>query len=324
MKYDLAVIGNDEAAFEMMFVAAASRQKTVAVLPESRHSSWMMGQALRRLVGNLLVDQSHRRRSMMASAGTPRLLQRLLAQSIVEEVTEHTEALRNCGVDVLYGETRFRSKGELVVTDGMSCSQSVIQASSVVIGTGIRYTSQHRSLGLVSTQRPESLFEGRRLPKSLCFVGGGPLGAGLAGLFQLFGVRTQLIAREDSDCAVLEMARTAGVEIAGHPADVGLTLDGISRRNRREFIDCRRVLGFTEHLNLKAVGIEPDENGQLWCTTGFETWCSGVFGIGAVVGFSSDSAIHPTLQAERVLNRIQHRIPRPHFLRMPLRVSATI
>lgn len=324
MKYDLAVIGNDEAAFEMMFVGAAARQKTVAVLPESRHSSWMMGQALRRLVGNLLVDQSHRRRSMMVNSGTPRLLQRLLAQCIVEEVIEHTDALKSCGVDVVYGETRFRSKNDLVVTDGMSCSQSVIQASNVVIGTGIRYTSQHRSLGLVATQRPESLFEGQRLPKSLCLVGGGPLGAGLAGLFQLFGVRTQLIAKEDSECAVLEMARTAGVEIAGHPADFGLTPDSACRRSRREFIDCRRVLGFTEHLNLKAVGIEPDENGQLWCTTGFETWCSGVFGIGEVVGFSSDSALHPTLQAERVLNRIQHRIRRPHFLRMPLRVSATI
>ncbi len=45
MKYDIAVIGNDEAAFEMMFVAAAAGQKTLAILPESRHSSWLMGQA---------------------------------------------------------------------------------------------------------------------------------------------------------------------------------------------------------------------------------------------------------------------------------------
>lgn len=315
MKYDIAVIGNDEAAFEMMFVAAAAGQKTLAILPESRHSSWLMGQALRRLVGGLLVDQTRHRRAMMKNCGTPRMLQRLLAQSVVEELSEHTQALRHCGVEVLFGEARFRSRSEIVVSEGLNCSQTVIQATNSVIGTGVRYSAPHRSLGLVAPHGPEALFSGRTLPRSLCVVGGGPLGAGLAGLFQLFGVSSHLIAREDRDCADLELARAVGVEIAAHPSEVAGT---------HELIDCRRVLGFTDHLNLPMIGIEPDENGQLWCTSGFETWCSGVFGVGEVVGFSSDSALHPTLQAERVLNRIQHRIRRPHFLRMPLRVSATI
>ena len=87
MRFDLVVIGNDEAAIELSLAAAGSR-RTLTVLPESRHSSWMMGQALRRLVMTLLADRTDARRILFTRRGTPGLLQRLLQNCVARETAD--------------------------------------------------------------------------------------------------------------------------------------------------------------------------------------------------------------------------------------------
>lgn len=324
MRYDIAVIGNDEAAFEMLCVSSAARLKTVAVLPESRHSAWLMSQALRRVVSGLLVDQSRARRELLQRTGSPKLLQRLVAGAVADEVREHIRLLERLGVDVRLGEARFGTRREVTVASGTDLSRTRIQATSVVIATGVRQTGLHRPLGLMPCQRPESVFEGTRLPRQLCIVGGGDLGAGLAGLLSLFGVQTKLLTRADDTSALQMLAATAGVQIGQHPTELGLPQNVTLAPAAEGILDCRRSVGFTEHLNLSAIGVEPDENGQLWCASHLETWCSGVFGLGDVVGFTPDAAVSPSRQADRVLNRITHRIPRPHFLRTPVRRTAMV
>lgn len=324
MCYDLAVIGNDEPALEMLCVAASAGQKTVAILPESRHSSWLMAQALRRLVVGLLVDQTESRRGLLERSGTPRMLQRLITRALVSEVTDHTRMLERLGVDVILGEARFSSRNKLTISRGVDFSRADISAVNIVVGTGVRHTAMHRPLGLLPFQRPEALFEGVELPKTLCIIGGDDFGAGLCALFSLFGVDSRLLAREDNTSAMLELATLVGVTVAHHPEEIGLGDFGPGSSRVTDIIDCRRAVGFTEHLNLPTIGVEPDENGRLWCAGSFETWCSGVFGIGEVIGFSSNESLHPTRQAERILNRMTHRIRPPHFLRSPSRQTRTV
>jgi hypothetical protein len=314
VRYDLIVIGNDEAAFELLFAAGATGQRVIAVLPEQRHSAWMISQALRRLVSELLLDRSSQRRALMLRSGTPRLLRRLIASALTAEISEHLRLLERAGVDVLFGEARMESRDTIVVTSGIECRRTTVIASNLVIGTGIRRTARHRPLGLLPFHRPESLLAGHSLPNTLCLLGGESLGSGLAALFSLFGVDTRLLAEDDRTCASLELAHTAGVRIGFHPGELGLCEELPLFQSHMDIVDCRRAVGFTEHLGLTRIGIEPDENGLLWCANNLETWSEGVFGIGAVVGFSSDRASHPTDHASRILNRIQHRIPRPHFL----------
>jgi len=43
--------------------------------------------------------------------------------------------------------------------------------------------------------------------------------------------------------------------------------------------------GLTAHLNLDAVGLETDERGKLWCDDQLQTWVSGIYAAGDVVGF---------------------------------------
>ena len=325
MDYDVAVIGNDEAAFEMLCLSAASKRRTVAILPESRHSAWLVGQALRRLISNLLVDRTAQRKAMFAQAGTPRLLQALITRAIVDEVSEHVQMLENIGVDVMLGEARFIGSRDLQVSLGVTCSRETVKARHLVIGTGVRRTAMHRPLGLMPFHRPESLLSGRQLPGTACIVGGGDVGAGLSALISLFGVQTRHVARHDNDSVMHELASAAGVQLGYHPTDVGLPQFGAPfTRLHADVVDCRRSVGFTDHLSLNAINVEPDENGQLWCASNFETWCGGVFGIGDVVGFSPDTALHPSVQAERIMSCMTRTVPRPHLMDSFVRAAAVV
>ncbi len=206
-------------------------------------------------------------------------------------------------------------QGDLAVSLGISCSREIIKARHTVVGTGVRQTAMHRPLGLMPFHRPESLFNGAVLPKSVCIVGGGEFGAGLSALMSLFGVETRHVARDENASTMLQLAADTGVRVGFHPAEVGLPSMGTNSADQSTaVVDCRRSAGFTDHLSLDAINVEADENGKLWCGSGFETWCSGVFGIGDVVGFSSDTALRADLQAERIMSRITDMIPRPHFL----------
>ncbi len=320
MKFDLAIIGNDEAALEMSCVAAIAGQSTVAIMPESRHSAWMLAQALRRVVTDLLVDQTPIRRQRMHASGTPRMLRNLLTTAIVTETTDQIRLLDNVGVHVILGESRILSATELMVSTGIDYGRRSIRASNIVIGTGVRHTAVHRPLGLMPFHRPESLFEGTRLAETLTIVGGDQLGAGLAALFSIFGVETRWLSQQTADVAMAELAVDAGVRIEQPDLHDEYLQDELFSRSACDVVDCRRTLGFTENLNLNVLGVEPDENGQLWCSSSMETWCTGVFGIGSVVGFTSNAPSSARRQADRILNRMTHRIPRPHFLRTRNRI----
>lgn len=313
MQYHLAVIGNDESAFELLCRAAESGQRTAAVLPESSQSSWLVGLALKQLISDLLVDRSTRRQDLLQQTGSPRMLRRLIGRAIARQTSELVEMLERLSVDVYLGEPRFVDRHHIVIADGRTCRRVTLSARHFVVGTGTRRTAMHRPLGLVALHRPEVLFESVQLPSSVCLLSGGSFGCGLAALFSLFGVRTRHVTRQDQDSAMLDLARSAGVDIAFYPSDFEMTA-GVLSNAHQDVVDCRRIVGFTENLNLSAIDIEPDENGQLWCSSSLETWCSGVFGIGEVVGFSPDTAVRPVVQAERILRRAHLEIPRPHIL----------
>ncbi len=79
------------------------------------------------------------------------MLQRLLAQSVVEELSEHTQALRHCGVEVLFGEARFSiHEVKSFVSEGLNCSQTVIQATKLCDWHRSSVLGNNRSLGLVA------------------------------------------------------------------------------------------------------------------------------------------------------------------------------
>jgi len=315
MRYDIAVIGNDEAAMELSCMAGSLGKRVLAILPEQRHSEWMIGIALRRLVEQLLNDGTGSRLPSSVRRCSPGLVKRLLTNALTSEIMDYMAILERLGVDVRVGEARLLSRNSVMITSGMDCSRAVLNADNVVVGCGTRRTATHRPLGLIPSSRPESLLSGAMFPDAVTILGGDQLGAGFSALLSLVGVESRLITDGHADCAMQELAIAAGVRII----DDGNGDEYVRKQSRSgrsdEVLDFRRSVGFTEHLGLADVGVEPDELGRLWCASSLETWCSGIFGIGDVVGFSADISRHPTDQARRILNRISHRIRRPHFLR---------
>ena len=315
MRYDIAVIGNDEAALELVCMAGSAGKRVLAVLPEQRHSEWMMGIALRRLIVQLLNDGTGLQLSGSVRRGSPGMVKRLLANALTSEIMDYMEIFERLGVDVLLGEARLLNHNSLVITQGMDCCRTVINADNVVVGCGTRRTAKHRPLGLLPFSRPESMLSGSAFPEFLTVLGGDQLGAGFAALVSLFGVPSRLISTGPSECAMHELAMAAGVQVHDDIDVEEYAWQRTSSGRCEEVIDFRRSVGFTEHLGLAEVGVEPDELGRLWCASSLETWRSGIFGIGDVVGFSADVSRDATDQARRILNRINHRIRRPHFLR---------
>lgn len=322
MRYDVAVTGNDEAAIEIALAAAAADQRVVSVLPEVSHSSWMMAQALKRLTMELLTDRTPIRAGLCRSLSSPRILLRMLANAVAAETAECAQLLNQQGVDVVYGETRFISQGVLSVSSGGNCSRTLLSARSVVVGTGVRCSPLHRGLGLVSLMKPDSLFAAARLPERLTVLGGGDFGAGLACLFSLCGVRSAVFTERRISPVMTDLMTDTGVDVRDCDDSLRLFTE-LHASDSEQIVDLRRQTGWTRQLNLSAVGVEPDENGQLWCAENFETWCSSVFGIGDVVGYGPETVLSAASQAARVANRILHRIPRPHFLNSSVRKSVS-
>lgn len=315
MRYDVAVIGNDETAFEMISHAACAGKRTVAVLPEIRHSSWILSQALRRLVTNLLVDRTPARSMLFRTMATPRLLRALMSRSVVRELGDLIGRLQTHGADIVIGETRFVTAHDLEVRMSTNCTPLSLSAENVVVSTGVCRGPMSRPASVRPFYGPEQLLSGPALPDSICVVGGGHFGAALSALASLFGVNTRHVSREERGSAILELTTAAGVVVGKHPSEVGLSItDGDFSMGGPDVVDCRRSTGFTRHLGLDSISVEPDENGQLWCASNFETWCTGVFGVGDVVGFSPDTALPPPTQAERVMNQICGVVRRPRML----------
>ena len=61
--------------------------------------------------------------------------------------------------------------------------------------------------------------------------------------------------------------------------------------------------GATSSLNLAAVGLFADDRGCLWCNEDYETWASGIFAIGSVVGYPSAKCTAEK-QIKHVMNSI--------------------
>ncbi|MCA9036588.1 MAG: hypothetical protein KDA91_15740 [Planctomycetaceae bacterium] len=322
MNCELTIIGNDKSAFEMADVATAAGKQTLVVLPEARHSAWMTAQALRHIVTNLMVDATFARRQLMKSLATPKLLKRMVMRALTEQTYLAIDRLDAIGACVIPGEARFVSSRELSISTGINCGQRSVVSDNIVIATGVRHTATHRPLGLMPFHRPESLFEGQTLPRTLTIVGGNEPGAGLAALFSMFGVQTRLLT-QDSESNMVELAEDAGVEVITLATNFEDLADELVKPASLDVVDFRREVGFTDHLNLPCIGVETDENGRLWCNSSLETWTTGVFGIGEVVGFSSEPPASSFRQASRILNRITHRIPRPNFLRSPAAIHRT-
>lgn len=300
----LTVIGNDEAAIEVVGLASNTGRNVVWIQSERYHSSWILSQALRHLVGSLLSENSVGRRNQLSRLGSPGLLRRLISSALSQELQDLRNLVEKFGACVLTGEPRFDSAGHLHLSSESSSHPALSMRGPRVVATGARYTMLSEHSHTSTMMSIEQFLEGRVLPQHVCILGGDGVGAGIAALLNLFGRQCSLITTGSHADALTEMAIDAGVSVTDYSARMLLAEENFGQTTSTT-IDCRRKVGSTSHLALENIGVEPDEQGQLWCSDALETWCPGIYGAGEVVGFSPVPTDNPTKHALLILNHLE-------------------
>ncbi|HAV33698.1 MAG TPA: hypothetical protein DCX79_16990 [Planctomycetaceae bacterium] len=298
----LTILGNDQPTLQLSLAAVRSGHPVRCVFPEVRHSAWLIGQALRRLLLRLLADSPASRRTLNSTGGGMPLLRALLRRALADEVIDQRSQLSAAGVTVLFGEAAFRRPGQLTLHSSQRRQPAVIDFTCCVIVSGVRHLlpESDAQRNIMDTER---LFQQAHQPPELCVLGGDEVSLGVAALFSLFGSSVELFAEGDLPETMAELAEHAGVRMRARMATAPLSA-GIQVPAERTVLDCRRAVGFTEHLNLTSIGVETDDCGRLWCSNRLETWCQHVFGAGAVVGFTAAGFSSVTAQIEAILQQV--------------------
>lgn len=326
MRYDLLVLGNDDAALDTARIAAENGLKVLSVMPRQRHSATLLARSLQRTTRELAADFPVHCREKFRQAASPGLLQRLLTRSIHAEISEQLATLRSAGVHTLRGEASFIAPGWIRVDRGPEQTDAVLNTTHTVVAVGVRRTLLSLSLVRCGVHGPQHLLQMPALPESVVVAGGDDFGSSLAAFCSTVGIRTDLVTRPADSSAALELALEQGVRLVDRPdsrllPDVFSTPATTPCHKLPPIFDCRRAIGFTGHLRLDTLGIQTDENGLLWCSSSLETWCPGVFGAGEVVGFSPENFRDTTQQATRILEAATRKGPAPWRLRSRILAS---
>ncbi len=280
MNCDLLVVGNDEAAVELALQAGLDGHGVISALPVQSHSAWIVRETLRTMTTQLAADFPVARRNQLRRCRETRFVLSLLKRALSREQLLQQQRLLDAGVRVLHGEIQCAGNGLFRIFTPGGRKPLPLRAQSCVVATGIRCGSALAYDGL------DRLFSELWLPEQLQIAAGCGVGIGLASLYQLFGVSTELIACVDESDAMLEFASETGVGVV-HCSEFEERPFSRSRHESAGMrIDCRRQMGFTDHLQLQQAGVIPDDRGRLWCNDVFETWCEGIYAAGDVIGFS--------------------------------------
>lgn len=298
----LTILGNDQPTLPLSLAAVRRGFAVRCLFPEVRHSSWLIGQALRRLLLRLLADSPAPRRKSVGTGGGMPLLRALLRRSLADEVLEQRTQLLSAGVTVTFSEAAFRRPGQLMLHSSQRRQPAALDYTCCVIASGVRHQLPESDLqrNILDTER---LFEQAHQPPDLCVLGGDETALGVAALFSLFGSSVELTADAELPETMAELAEHAGVQIramaTAAPFSPALQIPG-----NRTVLDCRRTVGFTDHLNLTSLGVETDDSGRLWCSNRLETWCQNVFGAGSVVGFTTAGFSSVSFQVDAILQQV--------------------
>lgn len=230
-------------------------------------------------------------------------------QVIATEVAVITDQLRRNGIEIIHGTAGFGDPHTLRVIhwDGR---YEEFQAAVIVLATGSR---PRRPADIpfddLTICDSDSFLATKNQPASIIVMGGGVIGAEYASMLGAFGIRVTLVDRrthllrfmDQEVIHVLEdQMRQAGVAVRLNQPCLGVarTPEGLVavQLSPEETITAEMLLytmgrvGNTEALNLDAIGLVPDKQGQLQVNANYQTALSHVYAVGDVIGFPALAA----------------------------------
>lgn len=324
MHYDLLVIGNSPAGRAGALTAAALNKRAALVDHSGRSDAApcldasadfaAMARRARSDLTQTAPRQRHSKQRSDAHALSMHVLRSECDANVRRDRTVAREQLVRSGVDWLPGLAQFVAPHAVEVDD--LGRRTILEADSILIAVGTRPVRLgHIPFDGTHLLVPQELLALEHRPRSMIVVGAGAAGLDCAVLGGMLGAQTTVVERKtqdfcESDGASMHAARSIGAALRFGEEVIGAersTQTGVCLHlhNGRELaaevaVFCVGRAGNTEHLELQAAGIEPDERGRLWCNENLQTWTPHIYAAGDVVGFPAMND-GPEEQARRAM-----------------------
>lgn len=144
-------------------------------------------------------------------------------QHVIEAEHDNPERFREMGVDVIFGNGHFESRGTFVVEDSENEQTRTIKSKKFVISTGSRpLTPSIPGLESCDYLDSENVWELEELPQRLLVIGAGPIGIELGQAFHRLGAEVtiaqrsgRILTKEDMDVSerMLNYLTSEGIDV---------------------------------------------------------------------------------------------------------------
>lgn len=316
--YDLVVIGSGPAG-QKAAVQAAKLSKRVALIEKapqlggtSLNTGTLPSKTLKDTI-EYLQGLGRRGLPQLGAELTRRLtLPDLMArkdQVIETEIKVVGDQLRRNKIEILQGIASFIDPHTVRVTrlDG---AVDQIRASVIVLATGSRPRRPAEiSFDDVIVCDSDSFLRTTKHPASIIVIGGGVIGTEYASMLGAFGITVTLIDRRNQMLRFLdqEIAQTletqmqengVTIRLGQEHLDVGIDASHrpVVQLHNGDIVTADMVLytmgrvGNTEALNLSAIGLATDQQGQLPVNAHYQTAIPHIYAAGDVIGFPALAA----------------------------------
>ena len=316
--YDLVVIGSGPAG-QKAAVQAAKLSKRVALIEKapqlggtSLNTGTLPSKTLKDTI-EYLQGLGRRGLPQLGAELTRRLtLPDLMArkdQVIETEIRVVGDQLQRNKIEILQGIASFIDPHTVRVTrlDGAA---DQIRASVIVLATGSRPRRPAEiPFDDVIVCDSDSFLRTTKHPASIIVIGGGVIGTEYASMLGAFGITVTLIDRRNQMLRFLdqEIAQTleaqmqkngVTIRLGQEHLDVGIDASHrpVVQLHNGDIVTADMVLytmgrvGNTEALNLSAIGLATDQQGQLPVNAHYQTAIPHIYAAGDVIGFPALAA----------------------------------
>jgi len=311
--WDLVVIGSGPAG-EAAAMQAAKKDLRVAIVEDQKslggnctHWGTIPSKALRHLVRQVIRTQ---RNPLLRGIINPREVrwQDLIVRTrevIDSQVQVRTDFYIRNRVTVFGGRGELLGNNEVKVEDREG-RLHLLKTRNVVIATGSRpYHPEDVDFEHPRIYDSDTILTMDHTPRHIIIYGAGVIGSEYACIFTGLGIRVDLVNSrqhlldfldtEISDALSYHL-REQGCTIRQDEEykrvvadDDGVTLELQSGKKLRAdaLLWCNGRSGNTQNMGLDAVGLEPNNRGQLQVNERYQTSVEGIYAVGDVVGWPS-------------------------------------
>ncbi|MFT4651984.1 MAG: NAD(P) transhydrogenase [Porticoccaceae bacterium] len=311
--YDLVVIGSGPAG-EGAAINAVKQGLRVAVVDgrampggNCTHLGTIPSKALRHSVRRMM---QYNKMPIFRSIGEPRWfsfpeMMKAAGDVINKQVEGRTKGYARNRVRLHVGQASFNNAHEILVLadDGTS---AVIKSKFFLIATGSSpYRPDDIDFNHASIFDSDSILKLDSSPRNIIIYGAGVIGCEYASIFSGLDTRVDLVNTREwlmnflddeiSDALSYHL-RDLNVMVRHNEeydrvitSDTGVTLELKSgkRIHAEALLWCNGRSGNTKDLDLKAIGLEADERGQLEVNQDYQTSIPHIYAVGDVIGWPS-------------------------------------